>query len=223
MDIRKLLVMTGKKPIVPVAFDYATKTNHQNTTSITYTHVVGSGNNRILFVEVTTQYIASPYPIDHAVTCNGTPMTLLDSNNHASGFYHVLVFYLVNPTTGDNTIVASWTNAAMAVVGSKSLANVNQATPVGLVAKATGTSTTPSTTVASEIGNIVADVVFRPSSGAEITYAAGEGQTIRYQHSVLYQPSSAGSTKPGAISTTMDWILGASAAWRAMSWDIKHA
>src|SRR5947208_828550 len=170
------------------------------TSTTTWAHTT-SGTNRVLVVgvswaNITTRTVTS-------VTYAGQTMTSAGAAVNA-GNAGAEIFYLVAPATGSNTVAVTLSGSANSLVGGAvTLTGVNQTTPLGIFASATGSSTTPSVTVTSNTGETVIDTVSLTSSGA---MTVSGGQTQQWQAGTSGR--GAGSTKPGASSPTMSWASG---------------
>lgn len=161
-----------------------------------------------------------------AVTYGGTSMTKIGEVAHGSG-HGITVWELINPPAGAANVVLTFTNQIVMVIVARSFSGVHQTTPKGTVVTNSGSSTTPSTTVSSASGELVADfVVARQLSAATATVGAGQTQDAN-----LASNGSPGaldsrglcSTEAGAGSVTMDWTLSASEPWKAVGVPIKPA
>src|SRR2546427_11416651 len=84
---------------------------------------------------------------------------------------------LVNPATGANNVVVTLSAATNVKGGATSWSNVDQTTPVGTAATNTGSSLTPSVTVASAAEEIVHDVIGTNVDQDEGAVTVGAGQT----------------------------------------------
>src|SRR5437667_7571975 len=170
------------------------------TSTTTWAHTT-SGTNRVLVVgvswaNITTRTVTS-------VTYGVQTMTSAGSAVNA-GNAGAQIFYLVAPAVGSNTVTVTLSGSANSLVGGAvTLTGVNQTTPLGIFASATGSSTTPSVTVTSNTGETVIDTVSLTSSGA---MTVSGGQTQQWQAGTSGR--GAGSTKPGASSPTMSWASG---------------
>ena len=167
-----------------------------------------NGSNRLAIIKLTVTTAITGLTI----TYGGVACTLVDSLAAAS--YTIYTYYFIAPPAGSTAVVASWTNSVQAEMAVCTYYNVNQSTPLGTSAKATGTSTTASVNVTSAAGELVCDAVIGLNS-----LAAGGGQTPTYDNSV-YIPDK-GSYKNGAASVTMSWTLGGSNLWLIMGVSIK--
>src|SRR5437899_4287912 len=171
------------------------------TSTTTWAHTT-SGTNNVLVVGVSWANIITRTVT--SVTYAGQTMTSAGSAVNA-GNTGAEIFYLVAPAVGSNTVIVTLSGAANSLVGGAvTLTGVNQTTPLGIFASATGTSVTPSVTVTINTGETVIDTVSLTSSGA-ITVGVG-GQTQQWQAGTSGR--GAGSTKPGAPSPTMSWASG---------------
>jgi hypothetical protein len=135
-----------------------------------------------------------------------------------------VLYSLVNPATGPNTVSVSFTNTTPSAFdavecGSISFSNVDQTTPFRNLGSATGSGTAPSKAIASAVGNMVLDVVV---AGADVT---SSGQTNRWLKNV--STNSAGgngaqSTAAGAASVTMSYTV-TSDWWAIVGIDVVAA
>src|SRR5438128_11903021 len=170
------------------------------TSTTTWAHTT-SGTNKVLVVGVSwanaiTRTVTS-------VTYAGSTMTSAGSAVNA-GNAGAEIFYLVAPAVGSNTVSVTLSGSANSLVGGAvTLTGVNQTTPLGIFASATGSSITPSVTVTSNTGETVVDTVSLTSSGAMTVNGT---QTQQWQAGTSGR--GAGSTKPGAPSPTMSWASG---------------
>jgi hypothetical protein len=184
-----------------------------NTTSITWSHTVGAGNDRILVVRVSN--INATVSVS-SVTYGGTALTSLASATSGAGATNARasIWYLVAPPVGTATVLVTLSAKTWAIGNSDNYSGVSQYAPFGPTASATGSSTAPAVTVTSATGDLVLDA--GAAQGAAGAAAGGAGQTI----------SSAGtgsattdvlvffSTKAGAASSTpMSWTLTSSSPW----------
>ncbi|MEJ7763615.1 MAG: hypothetical protein WKF80_12550, partial [Thermomicrobiales bacterium] len=201
-----------------IAFDAASSANSPSTaTSLTWAHTVGSGSDRLLIVGITTSNYASA-----ACTYGGVEMTQAGVGQNGAALAAAL-FFLVNPPVGTAQVVFTNATRTRIVGGATSWTGVDQTSPLGTLASATGTSTVPSVVVASATGEIVHDAVGGQAS-SNTPFTVGAGQTARWNLNPLigttYSPG-AGSTEPGATSVTMSWSRGVSEAWAIIAVPIK--
>jgi hypothetical protein len=103
-----------------VAYDASTGTGQQGTlsaSSLTKSITIGSGSDRLLLVYVWGGATCS------GVTHNGVAMTLHSREDTA---YKSSVWYLVNPASGANNIVATFASATYAILTGASFSGVEQ-------------------------------------------------------------------------------------------------
>lgn len=212
--------------------------------TLTFTHTVGSGSNRILVIGIST-YTVTPVaaPRVLTVTYGGQTLTRLDdsSTRTTDNTTQVEMFYLtetgIAAATSSNVQVTfnpvGTTTTAYAVGGAVSFFNVDQATPfntgqstVGFptYARNTGSSTTPTVTVATRNNEVVVDTVasaFTGAGAAQLTPAATQIERWNGKTAGCFLASDsvgAGSSKlitSGSVvtSTNMTWALGTSQQW----------
>jgi hypothetical protein len=112
-------------------------------TSLTFTHTVGSGTNKALYIGVHTFAGANV----STVTVDGTAATLLGTATNVScvaGTNCVAYLYrFLNPTAGPRTVVVTPPAAAHLSAGGLSLFGVHQTIPEGTPLSSVGTSAAP--------------------------------------------------------------------------------
>ncbi|MFI3186795.1 MAG: DUF4347 domain-containing protein [Methylococcaceae bacterium] len=192
-----------------------TSAQNQNTNSLTWSHTVNSGTNRVLFVELSINGVSA---IANSVTYGGVSMTLV---GRAGGNHGIEIWRLINPTVGTANVVASLAGATPVAGGAATFNGVNQTTPTGTFVSATGTSTTASVTVASATGDVVMDVQYWVNTGANIV---GAGQTSQWSRTTTDNSMLGGSTtEAGAASVTMSSAVNTSSQWEIGAVSIKAA
>lgn len=191
--------------------------------TFSWSHTIADGTSRVLIVGVSSfTNPASVYPAVSSVTYNGVPLTRLNdpvlqparSTDLSNG---VEMFILKEPLPAAGTYTIDVTlNAGVqyAVGGSASFNGVNQTTPNRTFQSASGTSTTPTVTVTSATNEMVIDTVSTHFNGG--TLVVGAGQTQRWNGVTCFNGVNsvgAGSTEPGASTTTMSWTQDNSVPW----------
>ena len=126
----------------PVMQSTATYSGTSSASSATWSHTIGAGANRYLYVAITTN--AAITSSVTGVTYDGTAMTklsdVLDSTS-AGKNRDLSVWGLVAPTVGTANVVATFAASYSAVSAvSVGLINVNQSTPTGTIETANGGS-----------------------------------------------------------------------------------
>lgn len=122
------------------------------------------------------------------------------------------VFYLLNPSSGSQTVSVDWDNVPLSyVLTVVTCDGVNQASPIGNDNAATGSSTSVSVSCTSASGQLVLDFVSAENNTALTT---GAGQT-NLDQDVADVTSLVGgsSSEPGAASVTMTQTLANSNDW----------
>lgn len=181
-----------------------------------------AGSNRIVVAVISCNGDAAE-PASFSGTFGANAMTLLDSQANGAVVAMLYIKEANFPGT-PATVTVNWTNAAGAVLNVYTLLDVNQTTPFGTVAKATGTSVTPSVVVTSEADDLVVDAVAMIALAAD-SFTVGSGQT---SISSLHNGSGslirgACSYEAGAASVTMSWTNGTSFSWATMGVTVNPA
>ncbi len=192
-------------------------------TSLTFLHSV-SGSNTMLVVSVTLE--DDTVVGTSGVTYAGSAMTNLPAcsvTRVTTPGGSTTFWYKINPASGSNNVVvtlngSSYKPSAHAVSFTSALQSAT-ASSFGCVT-ATGTSTTPSLTISSVIGEIVMDTL---NSGVEAAPVIGANQTDRGSYLSPGEFASSVSTEAGASSVSMSWTLTTSADWTMAAVTIKSA
>ena len=162
------------------------------------------------------------------MTYNGVALTRLDDllavAPDTSNAVEMFVLKEPLPAPGTYTVqVTLNAGVSYAVGGSASFNGVNQVTPTRVFTRNSGTSTTPTVTVASAAGDIVLDTVSTRFEGGILT--ANASQTERWngkacdgppppnEPNLVLNSVGAGSTKAGTTSTVMTWTQQTSQPW----------
>ena len=192
-------------------FDAATTGTAANAGSLTFSHSVGAaGTNRLLIVAVS---------IDNrtvsGVTYNGVAMTSVGSATNGKQISHM--WRLIAPATGANNVVVTLSGGGDDIIAvATSYTGVDQTTPLGTPATATGTSTTASVTVTSATNELVVDSV--SSNLGTLTVDASQTQR---GNAVAGDNQGGASEEAGAASVVMSWTIGSSSAWASVGVGIK--
>ena len=207
-----------------ITFDAVSTYKANSITSLTWSHTVGTGSNKLLVVGIS--FWANPEKLINSVTYNGVPLTKSGSVWGGSGGETVHIWYLVNPPTGTANIVINFSAAASPVAGATSWFGVNQTTPLGTFISAFNAAgnTLATVNVTSAANEVVHDVV---SYGKQTTpsHTIGAGQTQKWSDATSdgNYASGAGSTELGASTVTMSWTFGATYRWAIGAVNIKPA
>ncbi|MDB5862777.1 MAG: hypothetical protein JWO70_583, partial [Betaproteobacteria bacterium] len=189
--------------------------------ALTFAHTVGSGTDRLLVVEVSTD---STQPVT-SVTYGGTALTQLSAITDGANKVRAEVWYLVAPSSGTANVVVSLGSGKEFVAGATSFSGVDQSTTFGTPVTAEGAGGAPSVTVASAVGEIVFDVV---ALRDRTSGAAGGAQTALWTNTNGTGSADAwggSSTSAGAGSVTMGWSSagGGAGEWAAIAVAMKAA
>ncbi|HEX9823253.1 MAG TPA: fibronectin type III domain-containing protein, partial [Actinomycetota bacterium] len=186
-----------------VAVDNTSSTTGTGS-SLTWSHTVGSGSNRVLIVGVSIRKSAKTVT---NVTYGGVDgFTQAGTQTFDATDHRVEIWYKIVPTIGTANIVVTLSGAEDAVAGAVSFTGVHQTTPLGTFTGAGGNNQTPTVDVASDGDELVLAVV--SISGDHNGMTLGGGQTQRWSESNGTSDGSefgAASTKPGQATVTMLW------------------
>jgi len=192
-----------------IAFDAESACATGNGASFTWSHTVGSGNDRFLLVGLSlaprqNQKVAS-------VTYAGQPLSVIAVRNNANES-RVEVWQMVAPPTGTANVVVTMNaaTAAETVCGATSWSGVDQTDPIGSIVEAKATSNLATASVALTSGEIVHDVL---AASGDTGATVGAGQTERWNGAVSAGVRGAGSDEAGSGTITMSWNLAASVRW----------
>ena len=156
-----------------------------------------------------------------SVTYNGQPLSLVGTVQYSNDS-RVEIWRLVAPPTGTHDVVITFSAplSRHATAGVMTFTGVNQSTPLGAFASASGSSAGPATVnVSSAANELVFDTVACEACGS---LTVGAGQTQRWNRSTDNGGiRGAASTEPGAATVTMSWTLGAANQWAIGAIPIK--
>lgn len=197
-----------------IAADAKSSSSGTGTSSLTWSHTC-TGTDLILVVGVET----SSAEAATGVTYNGIALTLIDAQDAAALFCRSELWYLIAPATGANDIVVTMAGSATYIVGgATSWTGVDQSTPLGTAAKATGSASPATVDVTSAAGEVVLDAA---CAIAGVTMTVGASQTSQWNLLAGGVLRGAGSSEGGAGTVTISWTLSASALWATVAVPIK--
>lgn len=153
-------------------------------------------------------------------------VTSITYNGSATGISQIAtdssrleIWGLKAPTSGTHDVVVTWAGSNDCAVGVMTFSGVNQTTPSGTGADATGSSTAPSVTVSSATGELVVGLLM---NNFNATMTAGSGVTDKWNQGASGSfATAAGGYKLGAASTVFAWTLGSSQAWEILAVPLK--
>jgi hypothetical protein len=149
-----------------------------------------------------------------SVTYDGVAMTLLGTIQDANAWSEVYMFGLAvgNKAAGNyNVAVTGSTGIDQIAFGVSAFSSVNQVTPTGAFASATGSSTTASVAVSSAAGDVVVDIISQDDG----TSTLGAGQTQNWRQEDATDRADGVSSRETATgsSTTMSYLESVASTW----------
>lgn len=186
-----------------IAFDNQTAFTSAAATSVTLAHTV-TGVQPIILGGVLCA-------ANDITTCtyNGVGMTLLDNLGlvgDAGGWTNLALFYLINPATGANNLVASHTGAASIAVRGLSFTGVRQVAAAinahGTTGPLAGVTTMSPTLTVTGAGAWLVTWARNDQAG----FSAGAGTTLRGASSSIQFADSNGIVAAGSQSLVMNWV-----------------
>jgi hypothetical protein len=161
-------------PAVSIALDSTSSAGNTGINSLSWPHTC-SGTNRILFVALNLNNTAVGIT---SVTYNGVSMTNIDNITSGSSI-RTLLYYLINPTSGTNTVAMTTNNGNIVIEGvAASYTGASQFSQPDASAQAGNTNTVNISVVNSNCWIIGA---CGDTAGGGVTYIAGSGFTLRQQ------------------------------------------
>ncbi len=206
-----------------VGLGNAASSQGTGVSSLSWSHTVGAGSDRLLVVRVAN--INSSVTVNN-VTYGGVAMTALQTATSGSGTSQVRIsmWYLVAPAVGTATVAVTLSASTRVQGYSNNLTGVSQVAPFGTPVTAVGTNNAQSVTVTGGVsGDLIMDA--GAAQGGAGTASAGTGQTAV---SGSTGPTASdvlgmGSTKAAAASVSMAWSTTASSPWVLMGVAIKQS
>lgn len=194
-----------------VTFDAVSQGAVSGATSLTISHTVGSGSDRVLYVLVvghnSTDFMASG-TVTYGGTSMGSRVQSVVETGNGSNFLGV--YRLLAPASGTANVVITPSASAFLHAYCVSLAGVDQTTPEGTIATtpASGTvqnSATPvNTTVTLGTDGMALDMISRRVTASSLTPDGTQTRAGTEQTAGSFATSGA-SYKAGSGSTTMTW------------------
>lgn len=194
-----------------ILLDAASSAIGVNKTTLTWSHTVGTGTDRVLLVGVSVRQGNRAVT---QVTYAGLPLTLVGSRIDPLNVVRVSLFVLAAPPSGTATVSVTVNNQANLTGGAASFTGVYQAGPVAGFASAGGSSAVASVTIPGAPGEVVVGTVaVQQNAGAA---APGGGQALLWSAATGNGGNDVrggGSAAPGASSVTMSWSFSAARPW----------
>ena len=190
-----------------ISFDAASRaaTTSTGRTSLSWSHTIGGGANRLLVVGVAAEDGGVADANITRVTYGGVTLAAVPGskiNGGGTGIIQTQLFYLLGaslPAAGANTVVVTFQGPVDGIsAGALSLAGVAQTAPQSVTARTdtSGADSISTSITAGSAGAWVVDVVGSGNSGS---FTAGSGQTERWDIAASGM-TGAMSTKPVAAA-----------------------
>lgn len=196
---------------MPIALDAVSQGSIGSATSLTISHTVGSGSDRVLYVFVdgsnSTDLMAAG-TVTYGGTSLGSPLQSVLETGNGSNFLRV--YRMTAPPSGTANVVITPSATAFLHVYCVSLSGVDQTTPEGSIvtSPASGVNTTSaspvSTTVTLGTGGLALDMITRRVASSSLTPDASQTRNGTEQTGGAIATSGS-SRKAGSGSTTMTW------------------
>jgi len=184
-----------------------TRVVESDVTSTSWSHTC-SGSNRLLLV-----FLAVGGDCNPTVTYNGVPLTQIKKVGTSGVARYGFLYRLIAPAAGTYTIAVSGFPNGYIKAYAVSLTDVNQTTPLGPAASATGNSNSLSVNVSSNDNLLVYDFGWISGGGGGSSYTPGAGQTELLDYNTQTYISATGSRKAGSTTTSMTHTATVSAPW----------
>lgn len=203
-----------------IAFDTATNVPAISAvTSKTFAHTC-TGSNLILIVAVTHDNY--PARSISGITYNGVAMTF---QGRATNTQNTEIWTLINPSTGANNVVISWTGGAVSGgAAAISLTGVDATgSGVGATNSATGSSNSPSVSLITTLAN--SWIIDAYGANNYSTNTPNGSQVSRYNFNDNDVGTISGSSLPTTTigSYSMGWSLSASEVWEQVCIEVMAA
>jgi len=207
----------------PPAFDNASSASNSSTSStLTFSHTVGTGSDRLLLVGVV---IRSSSTSVTSITYNSLALTYLSSV--LSNDVRTELWYRKNPPSGAHNVVVTIGASRMMAAGAMSFTGVHQTTTFGTAMTNANSNTAPTVNVSSATDELVVDVVGQRDPDAPNTLTAHASQAERFKKASTSGSNAnvrlGGSTETGAATTTMSWTLSPGDDWGIIAVPLKPA
>ncbi len=221
---------TNRTALGVIALDVASNSgDNENSTTVTWSHTVSAGLNRILIVGT---HVKDDTDVDRpitGITYGGVALTKIREDNDNAKDITVGLWYLVNPSVGTANIVATATGTCQVLTGSAvSLAGVDQDNPVDSQNGTSGNNTLMTIAVTTlNNNNWVIDAGIS-KEGNDLTI--GANQTLLSQFTINSTGGGAtdravmsyeGDNSPGSI--TMSWTWSGAEDWAVSAAAFKPA
>lgn len=190
--------------------------------SCSTTHIVSQANLEAL---VCINWFASNSRSASGVTIGGSGATLvtaIENSSCAGGRCGAELWHLYNPTTGSQTVTATMPVSANMIIGVSTFANVDSTTPLGTPQSTPGSSATPSLTLSTSAGDVVAGCLSIVNAGSSPGLTGGTLAFSQYDSGGFIQAAGGDLTASGT-STPFPWTYGSAQAFALVGVPLRAA
>lgn len=200
--------------------DAAQPASDTSVSSLDWNITVGAGcTNRLMTVKV--YWKDSTVSTINSLTVGGNAATLIDSQTSPGGFKTTSIYRYTAPATGVVAIHIGFDVATDFVNGmAESWCGVDQTTPVGTAAKASGSSSPATVNVTSASGELVTDAVIS-EIGSTLTVGADQTQTYNAADVSAASYNAGASYENGGATVTMSWTQSTGDYWGIVGVPLK--
>ncbi len=182
----------------------ATSAQTASGNSLSWSHTVASGSDRVLYVTLAIDGVGAGV---NSVTYGGVNLTQV---GRTAGNHAVEIWRLVNPSEGTANVVVSLGATTAIKGGAVTYNGVDQATPNGTYTSATGTGTTATLNVSSATGKLVLDITNWDNNPTGYTIGANQSSAWSLTNTAH---RGVATTEAGAATVTMSSTVSASKQW----------
>jgi subtilase family protein len=193
-----------------------------NTATLTWSHTVGSGSDRLLLVGVSLRDGNTSVA---GVTYGGIALSRIGYQNANGNESRTEMWELLAPPQGSAAIVVRLSAGKRIVGGAVSFFNVDQSTPHGTFISAGGSGSTAWVKAPSAIGEFVFNIVSTNGDAGSLTPDADEaaGWNAFTGKADGGSVRGAGITQPGSSYVVTSWELEAAKSWSVGTISLKPA
>jgi hypothetical protein len=221
-----------KDSVSTVTYDAKSSATSSGSSSLSWSHTVGTGNNRLLVVTISTSRVGSTSapPTISSITYDNIAMTAGPTNAYTSNTnpqVRSYIYYLVNPASGSNTIkvsLAGTSSSTYAVGGAVSYSNVNTSSPIQTSNTSAGYGSTQSVLVSTTSVGQAVYASIGSYLGSSYTLTANSGPTSRWTStSNNYKGIGEDEINPSVGSVTSGWTTTANVGYVCLAVVINPA
>jgi len=204
-----------------IAFDAASNSAHQTTSSYSWSHTVAANANFIACGVGIND--AGTAPTVTSITYASVAMTKASGTEGTGSGLRTVIYYLVAPATGSNTVAVTLSGAPTSgsATGCWSFSGVDQSSPLDIQNTAGGNSTSCSVTLTgTATGSYYVQTAANPGS----TFTVGDSATQDWNNLRINTYVEAGAHKAAGGNVTPSWSVGQGGnLWRISAMSITPA